>query len=393
MFYKISKVLYLLFIFYMIWFQPVFFTINNAPLVLGMGMIIFLFFHMLNTKEGSFIIITKPVMWWLLFSFFILSTGYIIAHNKTLLISSVFTYIQLVVMILYIINVSKMEGSNRFFVWSYAFLSIVYAFTMLFWGYENNGILTVSIASNRNTDGLVLLYGIFCFLILLNFKLPFKLIFSIVSIGLLFYIIVLTGSRKSFIAAVLVILLWFLFVFKRNWIFLHLKIKLLLFYLIVPIIYFLVFKFIPLFLNSALFSRFNEGFGYEGDITRLAMYNTAFEYFYSNPLFGIGFNQFREIYGTYSHSTYAEILSTTGFIGTILYFIPYIIIIKSLIDIYRKNTKTPIASQSLIYIILMVVMLFLGTGVIHFYGIRDGIMLALMISFYYVEKFKKKPDK
>jgi len=40
----------------------------------------------------------------------------------------------------------------------------------------------------------------------------------------------------------------------------------------------------------------------------------------------------------------------------------------------------------------MFVMLILGTGVIHFYSIRDNIMFSIMISFYYIEKLKLKQN-
>ncbi|MFE4896538.1 O-antigen ligase family protein, partial [Peribacillus butanolivorans] len=324
---------------------------------------------------------------------YILLSGYIVSDNKILLINSVFSYIQTVVMMIFIIDLSKIEGSNKFFIKSYAILAMVYAITLIFWGYEDNGITTVSSTSNPNNDGLVILYGVFCMFMLINNKKLFPIIISFVSNGVFVYAIVLTGSRKSFLAAVLLIVLWLLLVFKNHWNVLSFKNRLYLSFLIIPTLGFMIIKFMPFILDSTLYTRLTEEVGYEGDINRINMYKAALEYFYSNPFFGIGFNQFREFWGVYSHSTYAEILSTTGMIGTILYFTPYFIIISSLIRVYRKKKESPIAGQAMLYIILMGVMLFLAVGNIHFYGIRDSLILALMISFYYLENDKIKMEK
>jgi len=155
----------------------------------------------------------------------------------------------------------------------------------------------------------------------------------------------------------------------------------------------IIYKLQPFFVNSSLYWRLSErGFLISNDKARSGMYIEALKFFYDNPLFGIGFNHYRllSIYQSYSHSTYAEILSTTGLIGSIIYFIPYLIIIYNLYSIYKKQKATVASLKSIQFLVLMFVMLVLGTGVIHFYNIRDNIMFALMISFYYIEELKLK---
>ncbi len=82
------------------------------------------------------------------------------------------------------------------------------------------------------------------------------------------------------------------------------------------------------------------------------------------------------------YSTYAEVISCNGIIGTILYSIPFSLIICRMITVFLERRGTDVGSQSLMYLALMTVMVSLGLGVIHFYSIADNIMFALMISFY-----------
>ncbi|MEF3309008.1 O-antigen ligase family protein [Paenibacillus sp. GYB004] len=386
MFYKLSKTFYILFIFYTVWFQLFFHPIHNAPLMIGMGMIGCLLLHKMNAKKRLSFFVTKPVFIWLIFLFYIFITGYFVAFNKSLLITSALTYFQTLIMMIYILDVAKNEGSSSFFVKSFALLSIFYSITLLFWGYKMDGRVMLSPSSNANSDGTVLQYGIFCLLVLMDLRKPYKFIISYAAIGMLLYAIVLTGSRKSFLFTVILILLWLCIILKYHWKFSSLKKKTLFLTLIAATLIVGVIEFVPVFFDSALYIRLTEGLGYQGDQNRKEMYITALDYFKSNPLLGIGFNQFRVLspWGTYSHSTYAEIISTTGIIGPILYFIPYLIIMYNIFLVYRYNKQTLIASQAILYLVLMILMLFLATGVILFYDITANIMFALMISFYYI---------
>jgi len=255
---------------------------------------------------------------------------------------------------------------------------------MLFFGYRFLGRVTLSASSNPNGDGLTLIYGIFCILTLSEgSKRKMTFFVSQALIGLLLYSIVLTGSRKSFLAAVALVFLWFILVFPRRFRASELKWKLVYSAWILSIVLLGAALFLPIFLHSVLFFRLTEELGAQSDQVRISMYQMSAEFFASSPLVGIGFNQFRVLspWRTYSHSTYAEIISSTGIIGTILYFIPYCWIIYKLIYVYLLRRKSEVGTQALMYLVLMIVMLLLGAGVIHFYSITDNIMFALMISF------------
>ncbi|MBD8591099.1 O-antigen ligase family protein, partial [Peribacillus simplex] len=150
--------------------------------------------------------------------------------------------------------------------------------------------------------------------------------------------------------------------------------------LILTLIIALYFSYSLLF-DSGLFLRFQKLFEND-DPTRINMYKTAFKLFEENPIVGIGFNNYRAVspFQTYSHSTYAEVLATTGILGTILYFIPFLsLLVKTWF--LSKAKDLIIAKNAKIMWLLLLTLLFLGTGVIHFYELSSTIALGFIIAF------------
>lgn len=392
---RLSKFLYILFIFYIGWFQKVFFSIPRMPLILGAGMIAILLLHK-SSENNLKVLITEPLFIWIIFALYVLFAGLLVASDKGHLVSSWLTYVQTLAMIFYIINVSKIEGNNNFFIKSYLIFSLIYMLTMLFWGYDApGGRLYLSASSNPNGDGLTLLAGVFCTLILIEGNSLKRILPSLGLVGLFAYTIILTGSRKSFIVVLILIILWFILSFRDNWkgLTLSKKITMLVFLILGGFV--VVYYLLPVFYDSTLYWRLtNKGFTIGSDQARSGMYKEALSMFFNNPVFGVGFNHYRilSVYRTYSHSTYAEIISTTGIIGTLIYFSGYLVILKNLVAIYFRKRGSMASDKAVQYLILFLSMLVLGTGVIHFYGIQDSMLFALMISFYYTEKVKDKKN-
>lgn len=391
MLYRLSKVFFVLYLFYNGLFSKVVLDIPKLTPILGLSIIIFYTLHKIITRD-YYISIPRPLLILFFFLLYALSVGVILSYDIPLLLSSLFTYAYTLILMLFIINASVTEKNNAFFVYVWLTYSIVYMITMLLWGYDY-GRLVLTEGSNANGDALILLIGIFCALNTLKTNKFLHLVITLAVVGISIYTIMLTGSRKSFLAAILMVLLWFVFVFKDYWKILDLHKKLLAIITIVMSLPLIIMKSLPLFWESSIYLRLTErGVSLSDDATRNGMYNEALKFFIDNPIFGIGFNQFRvhSIYDTYSHSTYAEILSTTGLLGTLIYFAAYILIIYNLIKLYLKTKGTITAVRSIQYLILMFIMLLLGTGVIHFYSFRDNVVLAIIISFYYIEKEKMK---
>jgi O-antigen ligase len=136
-------------------------------------------------------------------------------------------------------------------------------------------------------------------------------------------------------------------------------------------------------MDSALFSRLQELFQPDSEQERKSMYKVAFQLFERNPVFGIGYDQFKLISGfnTFSHSTYAEALSCTGAVGVILYFIPYIIVFIKLVKKVRMLRNGPDGHYAYIWMAMFFTMIFLATGMIHYYDIGSNIILGMMITF------------
>ena len=71
------------------------------------------------------------------------------------------------------------------------------------------------------------------------------------------------------------------------------------------------------------------------------MKEDAIALFKSHPILGIGLNNFKYVarYGTYAHSNYYELLCCLGIIGTLLYYIPLVIVsVKSFFQ-WKRNMK------------------------------------------------------
>lgn len=373
----------------------VFYPINNAPTILGMIMIGFFILHILSVKGKTSYQLDKPILWWLAFSAYILFVGYYVAPDKLLLLASVKTYFFTLVAMVFIIGVSKSEKNSNFFINNYAILAVVYALTLIFWGYYNGSVVSISKTSNTNGDGITMMFGIFCLSLNLDIKKSVRFLLSYVSIGLLLYAIVLTGSRKSLLCAMLLIVLCGVIFFRNSWKIASSKQKRFLFILFwFTIIFAVIAIFIPFFVSSRTYVRLMGSFTNQSDQTRINMYMKAIEYLKTNVLFGIGFDQFRVVsdWLTYSHSTYAEILACTGIIGTTLYFVPYLIIINNLIKVSRKQKQKLMRDQSKLYLALMFVMIFLAAGAILFYDLVSNIMFALMISLYSIHNNASKVE-
>lgn len=387
-----SKALYLLFVFYTNWFQKRYFSISNLPLVLGSGMIVFLLSHkFIMTKKLKFNV-PKPLTLWVIFAIYCLVSGVFVTSGSSQFLSSWITYLQVLILVFYIINVSMMERTNKFFVTSMFALSLVYLITMLVDGFvTKQGRLYFSETSNPNSDGMLLFAGMFCLLMLLNRKKLMHVAVGLIIVSVYMYVIIQTGSRKSFLISLFYLFCWLIFSFRSIFTGLKPFQKIILFIMSCTIIYLSVSIIVPLFFESSLYTRLlTRGMLISDEQARSAMYQEAWQMFLAKPLFGVGFKQYEVLssFRTYSHSTYAEIIATTGIIGTVIYFFPYFLISINLIRILKDGTGTQ-SSSTVQYLLFMASMLILATGVIHFYSIQDNIMFALMISFYEIEKRKR----
>lgn len=368
------------------WFQIVFFEVPYMLLLLGSGMIYFILLHALQTKTNIIKSLTAELKLWILFAITTFLFGLFVAANHSYLISSVARFCEFLVLMFGIVYISSHDRNINFFSKIFILFSIICSIITIFWGIDfGQGRITMGLSNNPNSLGIIMAIGICLVLYEQDFK---KLGYSIISFSvilLLFYVCLITGSRKSFISIVLIIIYWLAFVVFKDIKNLKLTDKVKVIFSIILVISALYFIFIPYFNDSLLLTRLTVLFesGSEG-MVRENMYVEAFEIFKKSPFWGIGLDNYKavSIFQTYSHSTYAEALACTGIIGCILYFSPYIMLLFNYKQILSSKIDYLLLKQAKIMLGLFGVLLFLGLGNIHFYDMTSSIAFGMLIGFY-----------
>jgi O-antigen ligase len=263
--------------------------------------------------------------------------------------------------------------------------------TAVFAGVEfEPGRISMGLADNPNGLGVNMAIGVCCILYKVDFK---KVTYSAAALGstlFLIYVILLTGSRKSFLGIMLIVIYWLVFVAFKDLKTLNFTQKLKGLFLIGAAGaagYTIMYVF---FRESELLARLITLFQ-SGSETRTEMYDAAFQLFMENPLVGVGFNNFRAVagFGTYSHSTYAEAIACTGAIGSILYFLPYVTILFSYVKMaFNRNVEPLLLKQGRLMLSIFVLLAFLGIGIIHFYELTSSIAFAMIFAFRFVNREK-----
>ena len=388
-----TKVVYFIYILYWAWGLEAFPQIGGYLIPLGMlmaGLTMANYFIVDKRVEPLFPFTIKM---WLIFGVSEIIINLIVSNNPRISISQIMIFIEIIIVLICLMAISTMDNSISFVVNTSKTVHIIYALSMMFLAENRSGRLTLY---NSNTDATVCLAGIL--LILVSIKIDRRLL-TIIDFGIiafLFYCILQTGSRKALICASLFIAIWMISVIRtvnqnndlslgdyRHFINTS--------FLLALIIILTVG--IPQISSSYAFKKLLSGGDETSDGYRIIMYREAWTYFQSKPLFGIGYDMFRytSILHRFSHSTYAEMLSCCGLYGCILYFAPYFYIGKNIYLSTRKEINTQSKLKGLTFGIYFIIMLFLGTGMIHFYNEKFILMFGIMTAYIIIES-NKEPE-
>jgi len=327
--------------------------------------------------------LTLELKLWVLFTFTSFVFGLFVAVNQVFFISSISTFSQFLVMMYGIIYISDQDRNIDFFIKTFIVFALLSAITTVFWGVDfGEGRMSMGLSNNPNTLGITMAIGVCCILYTISFEKLVISIFAFSSIILMIYVTLLTGSRKAFLALVLIIIYWFVFVVFNDIKSFQFTAKIkgiLSVLLLIGAGYYVLY---PYFKDSVLLLRLTKLFE-SGSVMRESMYRVALDLFKQNPIFGIGLNNYRavSIFRTYSHSTYAESLACTGILGSILYFLPYIILISHYRKLVTSNLDVVLLRQAKVMLGLLGVLLFLGVGIIHFYEMISSIAFGMLIAF------------
>lgn len=385
---KFSKLFYVLLVIYCGWFQFVFFEVHNMLLILGVFMMGFISLHALQTRTNILKSLTIELKLWILFAFTSFAFGLLpIVNQGFFFIRGITTFSQLLVLIYGVIYISKQDRNIDFFIKVFIAFAIICAVTTMFWGVNyRGGQITMGLRNNPNELGITMAIGVCCILYKLSFKKLVYLIVKFIAILLLIYVVLLTGSRKSFFSILLIMIYWLIYVELKDIKASRFTQKIKGIFAILLMTGVSYYIFYPFFEDSILLRRLINLFE-SGSEIRVGMYIEAIDLFKKSPFVGIGFNNYRavSIYGTYSHSTYAEALACTGMIGSTLYFFPYIIILINYIKmVTSKKLDALLLKQARVMLGLFGVILFLGFGVIHYYSPTSSIAFGMIIAFYNV---------
>lgn len=266
-------------------------------------------------------------------SFFVLVVfvgSFIVADSESLAIASMIEFIEKYLLLLAIFIVCKEDNSVLFPMALFSFISSVAAAIVLF-GPNNIGINRIRLSSNvsENALGNLMVLGVFCTLYLLTdffYGLIIRLLAGMLII-IMSYVVLLTGSRKSIYAIGILLLTYCILSLVYNEQIGVVDLSVVISFALAVILVFMLSGRIGRIIGStAMYDRIagNKTVSViDSDEGRRYFYVKAFQHFIESPILGIGFNNFVYQHGSYTHSTYAEILCGTGLLGTITYFYQY----------------------------------------------------------------------
>lgn len=361
--------------------QQKYFAIPNVMLIFG-GLIAVTYALANSGRITLRKMITKENELMVYFMAYMLIIGCLFSPRRSDHLSQWLTCLEYLFLQIIISSIIKESGTNVF---NTLLLVIAVVLAGIFIrepvNFLNTGRYSISNEYDPNGLGMAFAAGIWSSLNQYEKK-KLPLIFTGLLIALFGYCILMTGSRKSLVAASLVIVLWVPFSFIPS-----LKgrgllsgIISLLCLLILGIV--IAREFISLYTDSTIAARMDNLLAETQEGNRSNMYRQGFELLKTNPLFGVGFQGFKYYFGSYSHSTIVEVPVSGGIIGAILYFSAYVASTKKMLTIYVKTNHMPELINEHIRVkmilLLWVALLFYSVCIIHPYQFDSAVMFAII---------------
>lgn len=304
--------------------------------------------------------------------------GVIVAVSQNALISTISTYLAFALVCLAFCYASHDTGFDWLLngIMLIALLCSVWTLTK---GYYRPGYgMVLSPSNNPHTLGFVMDMGLFA--VAYRSKNTIKsFIFNLLLGTLFLYMIIQCGSRKCLVAAVIVILPWLWIelrkILKNGTSWQKIGIITLLILIVIGASYY----YFNTFVNSISYERFAYIEESQANKARLSYFELGFEYFLKSPLFGIGLGQFaiHNPAGAYSHSTIPEAIASWGLIGSLLYFIPIMLVSWNSVKMARIRRD----KESVLILALCIMELFMSFLQIYFYSLSHMIAWAVIFEF------------
>ncbi len=241
---------------------------------------------------------------------------------------------------------------------------------------------------NPNKLSKILIISIFASLVLLNDSKRAYWIkgILIVNIVLSFYLIFLSVSKKGLIIAPLLVIMSFSY---KKIKFSSLIVILILIFAVVQ----LLIKIVPedilqimyektIFRFSVFLEGFsgNEGMGDDSTIERKKLIEGGLDLYFSNPIIGVGINNFRVFFEKYAHNNFIELLVGVGIIGATIFYSIYIVILKEI-----KKMQNSVIKRYFFAMIL--VLLFMDFTTVSYF---DKLVILILVYIYFSSREQKK---
>lgn len=370
-----------LFLLYLLWYAEAFNTVA-VFLYGGAGLVVLATACYINGRTWREFSLPSGVQLWVLFGIYALISGVVVATDRSVLISALVTYFAFLLVLICIVIIIRGEKNTRWLLRQFICVSVICAIYTVFRGVDYyNGVMvrTMSAHNNPNTLGVLMIFGTFSILYISKPRIK-DLLMNIVPLVLFLYIIILTGSKKALLIDGVLLCIWVIGLFKGLSQSRRILDMVCAYILVGVCVVGLITYFLSSYINTASFARMQTMTSSGSTSMRSGMYREAWGMFESNPIFGVGYSQFRVLsqYGTYAHATYAELLADTGIFGTIIFMCPIAI---TGIKLFKKiNSSSKYRWYTLIS--LYIAELLLGAVNIFFYEF----MHLLMWTFLFVEE-------
>lgn len=339
------------------------------------------------TVSSVSINLTKEFRNLVFFIFYAFITGLIVAVDQGLIIGKTGFLLESVISGIILLNVTNDEDDFRTIVGLFALGATilgVYSFFSLDYFYSDRGRLSLEEGFNANTFGVMLMYGVWGIVFYFGNDTTKSIRMAIiVSLSLLLlYIIIQTGSRKSAIGSLFILVTYAINVVAGGRASKKYS-KLLIVPLFVGLIVFVYFRYIDAFLEKSetLMNRM-EDLDVSGE-TRWSIILDTLRVWSDNPLLGVGLdnNRYHTITKMYAHNSYAEILACTGIFGAMLFFTVFWRMISFLIDKVKKAGQLIANSSEYFICVLILVYLFVCFTQINIYNQTHMFITYFILSF------------
>lgn len=288
------------------------------------------------------------------------------------------------------IRISTEERSVDWFVKSLVSAGLILVgYIILTGGYSVGRLarITTGEGMNANTLGIFLSFAVWgtLYLISVYIKNTNRVVASfsigIITVSLFLYVIIGTGSRKSFIASLFVIVFWIVFAMIPSFKQISFLRKLISFAIATGLIVLVFQRFGRFFVNisTTLTTRMKLLSDENGiDLHRLDLIIDAFRVFFNHPIIGVGWNNYRlySFFSQYSHCSYVEVLACTGIVGSFLAYYLWGIQIRYIISFIKLRVDKILATN---LIALMGLFIFINLVQIMYYNTSLLMIMHLII--------------